>query len=107
MFEDDAELTILTASTADREWIDPLRVRQTMILKGLGAVFVSTSTLFKIWSLLHDHPEAASAQLAQLHSADAWPFSPGKQSAELSFEEGEADDVPESRGFATPDWSWH
>ena len=86
---------------ADREWLDPLTGEAMMILKGLGAVFVSTSTLFRIWSLSHDHPEDASEQLAQLHSADAGPFSPGKQSAELPFEEGAADDTAESRGFAT------
>ena len=86
---------------ADREWLDPLTGEAMMILKGLGAVFVSTSTLFKIWSLSHDNPEAASEQLAQLHASDAGLYSAGTQSAELPFEQAEADDVAEPRGFAT------
>ena len=62
----------------DREWLDPLTGEAMMIVKGLGAVFVTTSALFRLWSLSHDNPEAASEQVSQLHHRRRWVVQPGK-----------------------------
>ena len=85
---------------ADREWLDPVTGEAMMILKGMGAVFVSTATLFRIWGMSHENPQTASEQLAQLYTADAGPFTPNKPPADLPFEESGESDVDESRGFA-------
>ncbi len=45
-----------------------------MIVTGLGAVFVATATLFRIWQLAGSDTDAAAAQLRQLHDAPAGFF---------------------------------
>ena len=58
----------------DREWLDPVTGDAMMILTGLGAVFVQTATLFRIWQQAGTDAEAAAAQLRQLHEAPAGFF---------------------------------
>ena len=48
---------------------------------------MSTATLFRIWTLSHENPEAAKEQLAELHAADAGSFTPDKSAVELPFED--------------------
>ena len=82
---------------ADREWLDPLTNEAMMIIKGVNAVFVTTATLFAIWKLSQEHPQAAVNHLLQLQLADAGPFTldPAGEAPE-GAEEGD-----ESEGFAT------
>ena len=62
-------------SVSDREWTDPVNSDALMILTGLGAVFVTTTTLFRIWSLSRENPEAAREYLLRLHGASPGIFS--------------------------------
>ena len=62
-------------SVSDREWIDPVNSDALMILTGLGTVFVTTTTLFRIWSLSRERPEAAREYLLRLHGGSPGIFS--------------------------------
>ncbi len=59
---------------ADREWLDPLTAEAMMIIKGVGAIFVTTATLFAVWKLSQENPQAAINHLLQLHLAESGPF---------------------------------
>ncbi len=59
---------------ADRESLDPVTGEALMILTGLGAVFLTTATLFRLWQLSRDDLEATADQLQQLHAAAAGSF---------------------------------
>ena len=58
----------------DREWLDPATADALMIITGLGAVFVTTVTLFRIWKMSTKSPEAALEYLHQMHDAPAGLF---------------------------------
>lgn len=98
---------------ADREWLDPVSGDAMMVLKGLGVIFVTTSTLFRIWSLSRENQQVATDQMVQLHAAAPGPFSLDRSPSELPFEaEGEShesaepeesnepNESKESKGFA-------
>ena len=72
-------------AVSDREWVDCVNSDALMILTGLGTAFVTTTTLFRIWSLSRENPEAAREYLVRLHSA-----SPGIFALEGSGQEPEA-----------------
>ena len=59
---------------ADREWLDPAPADALMIITGLGAVFVTTVTLFRIWKMSTKNPAAALEYLRQMHDAPAGLF---------------------------------
>ena len=54
---------------SDREEVDPFNSDALMILTGLGVVVVTTTTLYRIWCLSRESPEAAREYLLRLHSA--------------------------------------
>ena len=81
---------------ADREWLDPATSEARMVIKGVGAVFVTTATLFAIWELSWEHPDVATDHLLSLHTAEAG-FVTLERSAESS--DGTEQEVP-SPGFA-------
>ena len=59
---------------ADREWLDSATPDALMLMTGLGAVFVTTATLFRIWKLSTENPQAATEHLLQLHAAAPGSF---------------------------------
>lgn len=61
-------------SVSDREWVDAINSDAMMILTGLGVVFITTITLFRIWSLSRENPEAAKEYLVRLHGASPGNF---------------------------------
>ena len=61
-------------SVSDREWVDAIAGDAMMILTGLGAVFVTTTTLFRIWSLSRENQEAAKEYLIRLYGASPGVF---------------------------------
>ena len=72
------------------------RARRGWVIKGVGAVFVTTATLFAIWELSWEHPDVATDHLLSLHMAEAG-FVTLERSAESS--DGTEQEVP-SPGFA-------
>jgi hypothetical protein len=56
---------------ADREWLDPATSEALMIIKGVGAVFVTTATLFAVWKLSRENPDVATDHMLSLHGAEA------------------------------------
>ena len=86
---------------ADREWLDPVSGDAMMVLKGLGVVFVTTATLFRIWTLSRENQQAATDQMGQLHAAPPGLFALETASAELPFDDEGGSEPEESQGFAT------
>ena len=85
---------------ADREWLNPVTGEAMMVLKGLGVVFVTTATLFRIWTLSRENHQAATDRMGQLHAAAPGLLALESSSAELPFDaeaEGESEDT---QGFA-------
>ena len=85
---------------ADREWLDPVSGDAMMVLKGLGVVFVTTATLFRIWTLSRENQQAATDQMGQLHAAAPGLFALETASAELPFDDDAEGESEESQGFA-------
>ena len=110
---DEGERIVMVANVhrlrppADREWLDPLTGEAMMIIKGVSAVFVTTATLFAVWKLSQEHPQAAINHLLQLHLAESGPFTldtaaisePGTEGNGEGEDDGEESE--ESGGFAT------
>ena len=86
--EDDKIVFVANAyrdrAVSDREWVDCINNDALMILTGLGAVFVTTTTLFRIWSLSRENADAAREYLVRLHAS-----SPGIFALEAKGQEGE------------------
>ena len=85
---------------ADREWLDPVSGDAMMVLKGLGVVFTTTATLFRIWNLSRENQHAATNQMGQLHAAAPGLFALETASAELPFDEEGGAESEEVGGFA-------
>ena len=87
---------------ADREWLDPVSGDAMMVLKGLGVVFSTTATLFRIWTLSRENQQAATDQMSQLHAAPPGLFALETASAESPMEmETEGTTLSEeANGFA-------
>ena len=85
---------------ADREWLDPVSGDAMMVLKGLGVVFVTTATLFRIWTLSRENQQAAIDQMGQLHASAPGLFALETSSADLPFDADGADESEETAGFA-------
>ncbi len=85
---------------ADREWLDPVSGDAMMVLKGLGVVFVTTATLFRIWTLSRENQQAATDQMGQLHASAPGLFALETSSADLPFDADGADESEETAGFA-------
>ena len=87
---------------ADREWLDPVSGDAMMVLKGLGVVFTTTGTLFRIWTLSRENHQAGTDQMGQLHAAAPGLFALETTSADLPFdgEGGDTDESEEAEGFA-------
>lgn len=85
---------------ADREWLDPVSGGAMMVLKGLGVVFATTATLFRIWTLSRENQQAATDQMAQLHAAAPGLFALETASAELPIDAEGATESEEATGFA-------
>lgn len=95
---DDGDRIVLAANVycdrplTDREWLDPATPDALMILTGLGSVLVTTVTLFRIWKLSTENPQAAADHVLQLHAATAGAFTlEAEPSAETSLEDDESD----------------
>ena len=71
-----------------------------MVLKGLGVVFTTTATLFRIWNLSRENQHAATNQMGQLHAAAPGLFALETASAELPFDEEGGAESEEVGGFA-------
>ena len=82
---------------ADREWLDPATADALMILTGLGSVLVSTVTLFRIWKMSTENPQAAADHLLQLHAA-AGVFGLGAEPSAETQSDAEQSDAGNSNG---------
>ena len=71
-----------------------------MVLNGLGVVFATTATLFRIWTLSRENQQAATDQMGQLHAAVPGLFALETASAELPMEAEGAAESGEASGFA-------
>ena len=80
----------------DREWLDPATSEALMIIKGVGAVFVTTATLFAVWKFSQENPDAATDLMQSLHMVE-----PGFVSLQRATEDSEdTDEDVSSHGFA-------
>lgn len=85
---------------ADREWLDPVSGDFMMVLKGLGVIFATTATLFRIWNLSRESQQIATDQMVQLHDAALGLFALEPTSSELAFDEEGEGEAKASKGFA-------
>ena len=86
-------------SVSDREWVDAINSDAMMILTGLGAVFLTTTTLFRIWSLSRENPEAAREYLVRLHGASPGIFALEAKGAQP--EQGQSQNGDKDEGSST------
>ena len=84
---------------ADREWLDPLTGEAMMIIKGIGAMFVTTATLFAVWKLSQENPQGAINHLLQLQLAESGPFT--LETGAVGEPEATEEASEETGGFAT------
>ena len=90
-----------TRPVADREWLDPVTEEALMIIKGVGAIFVTTATLYRVWSMAKERPEAAAEPFLYMHAAAAGALTIDSDAGEKA--PMESDEVEEPAGAGLTD----
>ena len=88
-----------TRPVADREWLDPVSEEALMIIKGVGAIFVTTATLYRAWTMAKEHPESAAEPFLYMHAAAPGALTIDGDSGDEPPTDGEVDEESHGAGL--------